>query len=178
MDDDTFRQGIRDRDPDVWARLTERYHAVFRRLARRILGVGMDVENAVAEMWYRALRSARRYDASRPPYPWLARICVRTCLNQRKRELRIVHDDGEPQGVADPSPPGEAREALRDALGALPRRQREVIALRYLFGVSVLEIARLIGRQRKCVEKRITRGLRRLRDTAAETGLLDLREGA
>ena len=179
MDDQTFRQAIRHRDPEAWSVLVVRYHAPLCRQARRILTTGMDPENAVAEMWCRALRSASRYDARRGPFPWLARICLRTCLNQRKRELRIVQDDSGPRVGRDaPVLSEDARRLLRDALLSLPARQREVVALRYLFELAVGEIAELLRRSPKTVEKTLLRALRRLQETAQETGLTAWQEGA
>jgi len=178
MDEQTYRQGIRRRDPEAWSRLVKEHHAPLRRQARRILTSGMDPDNAVGEMWYRALASARRYDPRRAPFPWLARICLRTCLNQRERALRIVHDDVEPYCGGERQTQEEARRALRAALENLPVRQREVVALRYLFEVSVPEVAVLIRRSRKTVERRLLLALRKLRETADEAGLRALGEGA
>lgn len=178
MDDEAFRRGIRRREPEAWSRLVALYHGPLCRQARRILTSGMDPDNAVGEMWYRAVVAARRYDPRRPPYPWLARICVTTCLNQRERALRIVHADGDRPGPPDPPGDEEPRRLLRVALCTLPRGLREVVALRYLFEVSVAEIASLRRRSKKTVEKLLLRALRRLEETASETGLGALREGA
>ena len=177
MDDETFRRGIQRRVPAIWSQLVARYDPPLRRQAGRILTIGMDTENAVGEMWYRALKNAWRYDPTRPPYPWLARICLNTCLNQRERELRVVQDRTEAPGREDLRG-DEASRALREALQALPKRQRQVVALRFLFEVSIREIAVLIHRSPKTVEKTLFRGLRRLRETAEESGLWTLREGA
>ena len=57
--DTAFRHGIRARDPAVWDRLAVLYHAALCRQARLILPSRHDPENAVGEMWLKALKAAR-----------------------------------------------------------------------------------------------------------------------
>ena len=178
MDDEAFRRGMRRRDPVVWTRLVQLYDRPLRHLAERILGPGHDAENAVGDMWVKALTGARRFDPRFRPFPWLARICANTCLSQRRRALRIVQGEPERTGRDRRSEGADAARALRDALRSLPRREREVVTLRYLFEISVAEITHLTGRPRKTVEKTLFRALRRLRATVGETGLEGLEERA
>jgi RNA polymerase sigma-70 factor (ECF subfamily) len=56
------------------------------------------------------------------------------------------------------------RLALVDALGHLPRRQREAVALRYLADLSVDEVARTLGVSTGTVKQSVHRALRTLRD--------------
>lgn len=167
-DEAAFRQAVRNRDRAAWGQLATLYHEALCRQARLILPPYLDPENAVGDMWMKALQAARSYDPARPLYPWLARICVNTSLNQRKSLLRLL-PGGAAWDVAAPSSDGMsedwvgARGALWMALRRLPRRQRETVALRYLFGVSVGEIALLRGVMPHSVRRTLLRGLERLR---------------
>src|SRR5207249_4410314 len=78
----------------------------------------------------------------------------------------------EPAGPA-PSPEaaaeaGEQRRLLVEALGRLPARDRDVIACRYLLGLSEAEAADTLGVARGTVKSQLSRALRRLRATLAE----------
>ena len=57
----------------------------------------------------------------------------------------------------------QRREAVLDAVRALPDRQREVIALRYYVGLSEAEIAQTLGIARGSVKSHASRGAAALR---------------
>jgi RNA polymerase sigma-B factor len=58
----------------------------------------------------------------------------------------------------------EQRAVLRPALDTLPRREREVLMLRFLAGKSQTEIAQIIGVSQMQVSRLISRSLARLRE--------------
>jgi RNA polymerase sigma factor (sigma-70 family) len=146
----------------------ELYDRTLARQASRALPAHMDPENAVAETWYQAYRHASRYDPRWPPYPWLAAICARTCLHQRRGLARLL-----PRLLLLPASAAEVgrgraeraeeRHEVRAALLRLPWRQRQILSLRFLFDVSIAEIAALLDRSPKTVESLLLRGLERLR---------------
>ena len=59
---------------------------------------------------------------------------------------------------------GEVRARVLAALESLPPRNREVLVLRWLHGLSHAEIAATLGISRKGVENHLARGLAALRD--------------
>ena len=75
------------------------------------------------------------------------------------------------QAVPDPAPSAEATAIAGDADGevlaalrALPRRQREVLALRYYLDLTEVEIARTLGISAGAVKTHASRGLAALAD--------------
>jgi RNA polymerase sigma factor (sigma-70 family) len=62
----------------------------------------------------------------------------------------------------------ERRAAVLDAMEALPRRQREVLALRYYVDLSEAEIAETLGISRGAVKSHASRGAATLRDLLAD----------
>src|SRR5262245_6552469 len=171
-----FREGIRARDPACWARLFDTYWEPLYRQVRVLLPVRLDSENALGEVWLRALKAARRYDPSRPPFPWLARICVNVCLNVRRHERRLRFLSLDPEGPASSGDAlrGADRDALRGALRELPRRQAEVLALRFVFGVEPSEIAALLALEESSVKKHLLRGVQSLRELQGTPSLRTL----
>lgn len=63
---------------------------------------------------------------------------------------------------------GARREAVIDALAQLPRRQREVLALRYYMDLSEAQIAETLGISRGAVKSHASRGAEALRTTLGE----------
>lgn len=71
-------------------------------------------------------------------------------------------------GADDTSHEGAQRTAVLDALRQLPRRQREVIALRYYLDLSEADIAETLGISRGAVKSHASRGAAALRGLLAE----------
>jgi RNA polymerase sigma-70 factor (sigma-E family) len=93
----------------------------------------------------------------------------------RLRHLKVVRAHAERQ-----PPPGavrgtdeavletDRRAAVVDALAGLPRRQREVLALRYYVDLSEAEIADTLGISRGAVKSHASRGAAALREALAD----------
>jgi RNA polymerase sigma-70 factor (sigma-E family) len=91
------------------------------------------------------------------------------------RHLTVVRRHAEREGAAPPaadadhtSYDGGRRAVVLDALRHLPRRQREVLALRYYLDLSEAEIADLLGISRGAVKSHASRGAAALRSTLAD----------
>lgn len=67
----------------------------------------------------------------------------------------------------------ERRAAVLDALALLPRRQREVLALRYYLDLSEAEIATTLGISRGAVKSHASRGSAALRQRLTESGVTE-----
>jgi RNA polymerase sigma factor (sigma-70 family) len=176
MDEAAFRSGIRSRLTPAWERLESLYGDALRRQAALILPAWQDPENAVGEVWLKAISSAHRYEPAYPPYPWLAHICLNTCLNQRRGLRHVIVDalqrrrrSEEPASAAERT---DARGTLRSALMSLPDREREVVTLRFLFEVPVSEITTLLGIETNTAHQALSRGLGRLRRVTGGQGFV------
>lgn len=87
----------------------------------------------------------------------------------RHRAVAQRHLAGQQPHVPQPGPDAPVelrlrREAVRAALLELPRRQREVVALRYYADLSEAEIADLLGISRGSVKSHASRAAATLRD--------------
>ncbi|MDQ4051466.1 MAG: sigma-70 family RNA polymerase sigma factor, partial [Actinomycetota bacterium] len=67
-------------------------------------------------------------------------------------------------GADEPALDAHRRNAVLDALRTLPRRQREVLTLRYYLDLSEAEIADTLGISRGSVKAHASRGSAALRD--------------
>jgi RNA polymerase sigma-70 factor (ECF subfamily) len=150
----------------AFAQLADRHLARAWRLAGVLLGSEMEAQDAVqdaaAAAWERFgdLRDRSRFDA------WFDRILVNGCRDRlrRRSKLRLVDIDGTPDPVApDGSSTIAERDALRQALAALPAEQRVAVSLRYYGGLSLEEIADRTGERLGTVKSRLHYGLEALR---------------
>jgi RNA polymerase sigma factor (sigma-70 family) len=136
------------------------FHPAFG-VAYRILGNVEDAEDAAAEALARAL--VRWGRVRRLPYreAWVMRVAANVAIDmvRKGRTLpveTVVGDDGADNTML--------RVALTAALAALSRRQREVVSLRYVGGLSEGEVATCLGISVNSVKKHMLRGTTNLRD--------------
>jgi RNA polymerase sigma-70 factor (ECF subfamily) len=106
--------------------------------------------------------------------PWLYRVAVRQCLLFRRqcgRRRRLLHRYAQRQFDA-PSESGdpldwlladERRRVVRQALLQLPRRDVEILLLKYCENDSYAQIAQRLGISSAAVEARLHRARQRLR---------------
>jgi RNA polymerase sigma-70 factor (sigma-E family) len=112
----------------------------------------------------------RRVMAATDPDRYVRGMLVRTFLNERRRgwakrvHLTEVHPD---RPTADPAG-GEERTLLHAALLQVPPKQRAVLVLRYLYDLSVAEVADLIGCTPGTVKSQAFHGLAALRRLLGE----------
>lgn len=135
-------------------------------LASRILGDRVAAEDVAAEALARAYLRWDRLDVARRD-GWVLRVTSNLAIDQlRRHPPRLPERDVAPeQDVV------AVRLALRAALLRLPRRQREVIALRYLSDMSEADVAVAMGISAGSVKTHLHRGLAALRRTLGREDL-------
>jgi RNA polymerase sigma-70 factor (sigma-E family) len=139
------------------------HYAALVRLAVLLVDDDGSAEDLVQDAFARLHRRWRWLRDEEAAYGYL-RTAVVNGSRSRLRRLRTVRRHHEPPPVDVPSPEGDAivREehaAVRAALGALPRRQREVLVLRYYASYSEAAIAETLGISRGAVKSHASRGL-------------------
>lgn len=140
-----------DGDPVAFAVLVRRYAPIMRAYARRILSGTADVDDVVQDAFITAWARLPELENPSKVKSWLMRITSHKAIDSiRATRPQIGIDDLDSPAPAHASPPrmAEARagvEALRDALGDLPRAQRECWVLREVGGASYDEIADELG---------------------------------
>lgn len=157
--------------------LAERFEAArprLQRIARRILGLAAESDDALQESWLRISRAdvtrVENFDG------WLTTVVARVCLDALKwRESRreeLTPDDPRRNVVA--IAPGEGPEeeavlsdsigvALQILLDALPPAERVAFVLHDMFDVPFDDIAAIVGRTTEAARQLASRGRRRVR---------------
>ena len=166
----------RDAAPTADAALEELYAAHWRSLVRLAVLLVRDVPTAEEVVQDGFVAVHARWSRLRDHDKALAylRQCVvngaRSVLRRRGTATRYAQRQaGLPEATA-PSAEHEAaigdrRAAVLDALGRLPERQREVLALRYYVDLSEADIAAALGISRGAVKSHASRGSAALRAT-------------
>jgi RNA polymerase sigma-70 factor (ECF subfamily) len=142
-----------------------RRDAVFRAVLAAV-GNRIGAEDAVAEAFARAYQRWPSVRTHPNPTAWVIRVALnvsRSWWRRRRREV-LTAIDHEPPAAARPD---GRDDAVAQALATLPRRQREVVALRVLADLSADETARLLGIAPATVHVHLHRALDALRHRLA-----------
>jgi RNA polymerase sigma factor (sigma-70 family) len=169
--DSALVEAARNGDAESYGRLVGRYESAAHRTAY-MLGAGDDTADVVQDAFMKAYGALDRFDIEAPFRPWLLTIVANETRNRwrwssRHRTVPLaLLGDHLPQAAA-PSPHEihehrETSRMLRDAVNALPPRQREVIVCRYLLDLSEQDTAQVLRIPRGTVKSRSSRGLRAL----------------
>jgi RNA polymerase sigma-70 factor (sigma-E family) len=135
------------------------------RVAYRILGDRGDAEDVAQESLARA--AARWSRLADRPEGWVSRVASNLAIDRIRRRRRSLPQSTDPSSPVDPHL-GE-RGDLVAALQRLPRRQRQVVVLRFLADLSESQVAREIGCSVGAVKSHSSRGLAALRRHLGES---------
>ena len=175
LDESDLIQRAKRGDKHAYEELVHAYQGIAFRTAYVIAGNGADAEEAAQDGFVKAWRALGRFRAGAPFRPWLLQIVANEARNRRRSagrrvQLALRAAAEEPSGGAAPSPEAallsrELRQRLVAAVNDLPEDQRLVISLRYLVGLSELEVAEALGLPSGTVKSRTSRALERLRES-------------
>ncbi|MCC6659592.1 MAG: sigma-70 family RNA polymerase sigma factor [Phycisphaerales bacterium] len=132
-------------------------------------------EDVVQSVFLSILRLPRRAVARvRDPAAWLARLTRHAALNHLRASRREASRRQPPPG---PSAYVAHDEALSRALAMLDRRERELIVLKHVAGLTFEQIAEALGKNRNTIVSRHRAALARLREmlTPREMEVADAR---
>src|SRR4051794_30419053 len=138
------------------------------RVAFRLLGNRADAEEIAQEALARAL--ARWSAVAGYDEPWVARVATNLAIGRvRRRRPTIEFDDAHARVAPTSDSHSLERLGLVDAIARLPRRQRQVIALRYLADLPERDVAAAMRTTVGSVKQHTHRALQQLRfDIALE----------
>ena len=124
-----------------------------------------EAEDCFQETFIAALRAYPRLRADSNLRAWVLTIAHRKALDAHRARARgavPVADPAAVDGRSAPSAPARD-EALWDAVGELPARQRSAVVLRYVADLPHRDIAAAIGCSEEAARRSLHEGLRRLR---------------
>lgn len=132
---------------------------------RRCGGIATVAEDLTQETFVAAVKQLKKGAEVETPLPWLYGIARHTLIDHYRSRLRESdrllpwNDDAESTPDAhDPFAGVIERDQARAAFDALPPAQRIVLALRYLDGLSLAQIAEAIGKSEHAAESLLARG--------------------
>jgi RNA polymerase sigma factor (sigma-70 family) len=95
--------------------------------------------------------------------PWVVRVATNLALDRLRVRGRVESGPAREHAVDDATSSAVLRVTLARQLASLPRRQRDVVALRYLADLSEADVAQVLGVSTGSVKRHAHRGLAALR---------------
>lgn len=181
---------LRAGDEQAFAALVRRHHSAMLRLALGYVPSLAIAEEVVQDTWLAVLRGIGEFEGRSTLRTWLLRILVNRATTAGQRERRTVAV-ADPEPAVDPSrfdaagawaaPPehwveqaedrlraAQIAARLRSAIGDLPARQREVVMLRDVEGLSSGEVCSVLSITQANQRVLLHRGRSRLRQVVED----------
>lgn len=161
-------------DTDAFNTFYERYvDRLYRMIYYQLNAQQADAEDVLQETMMAAVKALPSFRGDARLFTWLCGIAQHKITDHRRHQGadgekvtvpleddRLWSSDG-----ADHAQSTETRVVLRQALAAMPEDYRQVLLLKYVQGLSVDEIAKVMGRSFKSVESLLSRARESLRLT-------------
>lgn len=154
-------------DMESFATLIRRHQQRVHRLAYHITGAIDVADDITQESFLRVLRSAHNYRPSAAFTTFLHRIVVNLCLDRGKRPKLMAFREDPPGATVAPDDAlsrDERITAIREAIAALPERQRIALLLHRFEGLNHEAISHATGWSESAVEALLVRAYARLRE--------------
>jgi RNA polymerase sigma-70 factor (ECF subfamily) len=172
----TLEERFRAGDEGALDEVIRVYEGRIRRLVYRLAGwEGGEVDDVVQEVFIVAVTSARKFDGRSSLGTWLTSVAINKCRSERRRRVlrgrywkRLAGErrnvEAGKQAVEASERAGRVVEEVRKLSG----KYREVVVLRYLEGMEIEEVGKVLGISRGAVEVRLHRAREVLRGTLAD----------
>lgn len=167
---------VRAGDDDAFRELVERHSRAVFRVAYRVTGRTEDAEDVVQETFLRAYRQLDRFEARANVRTWLHRIATNCAIDLlRARPKREIAEEPHTLERVAAASDGEApspersvlgvqiRERLGGAMALLTEMERAAFTLRHFEGLSIDEIAGMLGLKEGAIKHSIFRAVRKVR---------------
>ncbi|HEY7410611.1 MAG TPA: sigma-70 family RNA polymerase sigma factor [Vicinamibacteria bacterium] len=170
-------------DRDAFDELVARWDGKISGAIQRVVGSGEDVRDVSQEVFLKAYRALGGFKQEARFSSWLYQIALNACrdrLRRRRRRPQVPLDEAEEAvasaTAASPDPldavlARDLRQAVAEAVAALPEEQREVIVLKEYQGLTFVEVAEALELPLSTVKTRLYRGLHHMRQSLERRGI-------
>ena len=143
---------LRAGNEEAMSQLVERWSPAMFRVARSFVGSPQSAEDVVQEAWLGMLRGLATFEGRSSLRAWTFTILVNQARTRGAREARTVPRPELEYGAREPAKTPEGvvlgKEVLLQidrALSALPPRQRQVVTMRDVCGMTAEEVCAALG---------------------------------
>ena len=156
LQDQNFISQIQNGDQRAFESLWFKYQTKLSTLIRWHIGSSPDADDLLQLLLCKTYFSLKTFDLSRPFYPWLRRIALNLCCDERRRLRRRALTFTELEPIIECEKPFPALHAYSDAsrhdthemlqkiIGMLPKQYQEILVLHQLHQLSYREMGAVL----------------------------------
>lgn len=180
MDEGKIVQRARRGDAAAFEQLVTAYRDRVYRLALRLCGNEADADEVAQDAFLAAWRGLPNFRGESKFSTWLYQLVNHAAIDLLRREKRqVAAEDIDEVDAPDSAPSphhlaerNEQRQAVREAVLALPPEQRQVVVLRFMEELSYEEIGAALHLPTGTVKSRLNRAKAALREILSQKGNL------
>jgi RNA polymerase sigma-70 factor (ECF subfamily) len=170
-DDECLVKQFNGGDGAAFEKLIERYVKDVSGLASRLLGWDSEVEDVVQDVFLAAFIGLKKFRFECSVKTWLFGITINKCrsyrhrLSVRRRALwraQQIKVTASKRATEKSRSREEKHEQVHQAVRRLPVKYREAVVLKYLEGLSTVEIVEVLGISENAFHTRLTRAREKL----------------
>lgn len=162
-----FLQG----DESAFDDLVARHRLWIYRLGFRLMGSHEEADDLSQEAFLRAYRGLRGFRGDASFRTWITRIAINLAHGARRSRAASVPLEEAPGMQCDAAGPDVTlKRQVRQAVGGLPSRQRQILVLRVYQGMRFTEIAQVAGISIGTAKATFFQAVRNLRGRLAPAG--------
>jgi RNA polymerase sigma factor (sigma-70 family) len=181
--DDELVKRARSGDRPAYGELVRRHQGAALRLAAGVCGSTEEARDIVQEALVKGYRSLDRYRGEAPVRSWLLRIVANDAKNAIRARVRRLGREGRYDSLTRVPTTAAGADVVGDHVAAqdetarmlqlltlLDHRDREILACRFVAGLSERDTAATLGIPLGTVKSRAARALERARELLGEAG--------
>lgn len=157
-------------DAAAFEQIVERFERPVYSLVYRLTGDREGARDLAQDVFLKAWRNLARYDPERPFAPWFLKLAANLAINAREaaKLRKTVPLEEPPAPRPEETPDEELRAAVRKTIADLEPKYAACVALFYLDGLSVKEIAERLDMPEGTVKIRLHRARDVLKEKLAK----------
>ena len=185
MSDEELVKKVKNGDVDAFEQIITKYEKKIFGLIYNMLRNENEIEDVAQEVFIKVYKNLDKFHGDSSLYTWIYKIATNLCLDQIKKRKEVIYideklqlDDGEVEFQI-PSDEKlqdeiyeqkELKQKLESCIDKLPEKQKAMIVLRDIKGLSYDEIAEILDLKLGTVKSQINRARLKLKELLEKDG--------
>lgn len=185
MSDEELVKKVKNGDADAFEQIIIKYEKKIFGLIYNMLRNENEIEDVAQEVFIKVYKNLDKFNGDSSLYTWIYKIATNLCLDQIKKRKEVIYIDEKLQlndGEVEFQIPSdeklqdeiyeqkELKQKLESCIDKLPEKQKAMIVLRDIKGLSYDEIAEILDLKLGTVKSQINRARLKLKELLEKDG--------
>jgi RNA polymerase sigma-70 factor (TIGR02954 family) len=163
MNDEDLVKAAQKGDAEAFYKLILTYKDKLYNIGYCYLKSQQDTLEAIQEVTYRCYLKINKLKEPKYFATWITKILINYCIDEQKRKMKIVNiEDHSIEN--DKNSNNVDKLTLEDAIEKLESKYKEVIILKYIQDMTILDISKIMDSPESTIKTWLSRALKQLKD--------------